>query len=187
MSSCGAGGQFVISVHCLLTSKGSAVIRVFMFNKFLGALAANLGSGQNDRSGNEVEAGLFHQRLILRTAAIAAMLNTTRKRCDSHSRWRRVSRDPASFASEWLNEMNDPILTTMMPAGRRLERVYGFGALRRISLSPEVIVRGFLGAQETEDTCREGETAGMPEASPLPTPDTSPGRGIDERDLVGSW
>ena len=48
MSSCGAGGQFVISVHCLLKSKRFGRDSRFMFNKFLGALAVNLGSGSSD-------------------------------------------------------------------------------------------------------------------------------------------
>ena len=43
-----------------------------------------------------------------------------------------------------------------MPAGRRLERVYRFGVHRRISLSPEVIVRAALGAQETEGHVQGG-------------------------------
>ena len=117
----------------------------------------------------EGEAGLFHQRLILRTV------------------YPEILQVPPATGLVWLNQMNDPILTTVMPAGRCLERVYGFGAHRRISLSPEVIVRAVLGAQETEDTCREGETLRLPEALPPPTPpDTPPGRGIDEGDF-GSW
>ena len=52
-----------------------------------------------------------------------------------------------------------------MPAGRRLEQVHEFGAHRRMLLSPEVIVRAVLGAQETEDTCRLGETPGLPEVA----------------------
>ena len=50
----------------------------------------------------------------------------------------------------------------MTPAGRRLEPVYEFAVHIRILLSPEVIVRVVLGAQETEDTCKEGETPGLP-------------------------
>ena len=48
MSSCGVGGQFVISVHCLLKSKRFGRDSHFMFNKFLGAFPANLGSGSSD-------------------------------------------------------------------------------------------------------------------------------------------
>ena len=48
MSSCAAGGQFVISVHCLLKSYRFGRDSRFVFNKFLGALAANLGSGSSD-------------------------------------------------------------------------------------------------------------------------------------------
>ena len=67
-----------------------------------------------------------------------------------------------------------------MPAGRHLEKVYEFGAQERISLSPEVIMRAVQGAQETEDTCREGGTPGLPQASaPLLAPDTPPGSGDD--------
>ena len=82
------------------------------------------------------------------------------------------SRSPSSPAATgiiWL------VPTTMMLAGRRLEQVYEFRALRRILLSPEVIVRAVLGGQETEDTCREGAGPGLPEAMPPPaTLDTPP-------------
>ena len=72
-----------------------------------------------------------------------------------------------------------------MLAGRRLEEVCEFGAHRRILRSPEVIVRAILGAQETEDPCREGEGPGLPEAVPPPvTPDTPPGRKVDEGDSL---
>ena len=47
MSSFGAGGQIVISVHCLLKSQGGRDLR-FMVNKVFGALAANFGSGSTD-------------------------------------------------------------------------------------------------------------------------------------------
>ena len=47
MSSFGAGGQFVISVRCLLKSQGGRDLR-FMVNKVFGALAANFGSGSTD-------------------------------------------------------------------------------------------------------------------------------------------
>ena len=70
-----------------------------------------------------------------------------------------------------------------MPAGRHLEQVYEFGAHRRILLSPEVIVR--VGAQETEDTCKEGESPGLAEALPPPaTVDTAPDRKVDEGDSL---
>ena len=48
MSSCGTGGQFVISVHCLLKSQVFGRDLRFMFHKVFGALAANLGSGSTD-------------------------------------------------------------------------------------------------------------------------------------------
>ena len=63
---------------------------------------------------------------------------------------------PLATGILWLNERNELIPTTMMLAGRRLEQGYKFSAHRRILLSTEVIVRAVLGAQETEDTCREG-------------------------------
>ena len=72
-----------------------------------------------------------------------------------------------------------------MPAGRHLGQVYEFGAHRRILLSPEVIVRAVLGAQETEDTCREGESPGLLEAlQPPATADTAPDRKVDEGDSL---
>ena len=53
------------------------------------------------------------------------------------------------------------------------------------ALSPEVIVRAVLGAQETEDTCREGESPGLLEALPLPaTSDTPLVRKVDEGDSL---
>ena len=48
MSSCGAGGQSVISVHCLLESKRFSRDSRFMSNKIVGPLAANVGSGSTD-------------------------------------------------------------------------------------------------------------------------------------------
>ena len=48
MSSCGAGGQSVISVHCLLESKRFGRDSRFMSNKIFGPLAANVGSGSTD-------------------------------------------------------------------------------------------------------------------------------------------
>ena len=65
---------------------------------------------------------------------------------------------PPATMLVWLNERDAPIGTTMTPAGRHLEKVYGFGALRRILMSPEVTVRAVLGAQETEDTSRKRDT-----------------------------
>ena len=48
MSSCGAGGLFVISVHRLLKSQRFGRDSRFVLNKVFGALAANLGSGSAD-------------------------------------------------------------------------------------------------------------------------------------------
>ena len=112
------------------------------------------------------EAGLFDQRLILRAASAAVLLNTTGQTCDSTNGlfWiltpdGDVNRErlhvPPATGLVWLHERDAPILTTMTPVGCHLEQVYGFGALRRFQLSPEVIVRAVLGAQETEGTCRE--------------------------------
>ena len=73
----------------------------------------------------------------------------------------------------------------MMPACRHLEQVYEFGDHRRILLSPEVIVPAVLGAQETEDTCREGESPGPAEALPPPsTADAALVRKVDEGDSL---
>ena len=95
-------------------------------------------------------------------------------------------RVPPATGTIWLNERNELIPTTMMPAGRNLEQVYEFGAHSRMLLSPEVIVRAVLGAQETEDTCREGESPGVPETLPPPTaPATPPGRKDEGESLDG--
>ena len=109
---------------------------------------------------------------------------------DSPSRRRRVSRAPPSPAgngrSVWLNDRNAPILTTMMPVGRPLERVYEFGARRRIQLTLEAIVRSALGAPEMEDTCRESETPESPERGTpaVPRLATLPGRGFNDEDSL---
>ena len=144
----------------------------------------------------EGEAGLFHHQLILRTASTAAMLDTTGKMCDSPNGlfwiltpdgdvYPGFLRVPLATGVIWLNERNEPVPTTMMPAGRHLEQVYEVGAHRRILLPPEVIVRAVLGAQETEDTCREGESPGLSEALPPPaTADTLPARKADEGDSL---
>ena len=267
MSSFGAGGQSVTSVHCLLKNQRFGRDSRFMLNKIFGALAANIGSGSTDGGlssiavcslhgccgGNlhivvfllgdfvcgiivlvwccafgpllrsvmegdrppqlrrypsvldnvkmiaveyEGEAGFFHQRLILRTTSIAAILNTTGRMCDSPNGlfwiltpdgdvYPEILPVPLATGFIWLNERNEPIPTTMMPAGRHWEQVCEFGAHRRILLSPEVNVRAGLGAQETEDTCREGERPGLPEALPPPaTPDTPLGRKVDEGDSL---
>ena len=140
----------------------------------------------------EGETGLFHHRLILRTASTAAMLNTTGKMCNGlfwiltpdGDVYPELFRVPPATGLIWLNERNEPIPMTMMPAGRHLGQVYEFGALRRILLSPEVNAR-VLGAQETEDTCREGESPGLAEALPPPaTADTAPDRKVDEGDSL---
>ena len=127
MSSCGVGGQSVISVHCLLKSQRFGRDSRFMLNKIFVALATLVEArrtvvfralqfvlctvvtgvsftlsclcwevsrvdcsavlvwccafGPLPRS--VMEGGFFHQRLILRTASIAAMLNTTGRMCDS--------------------------------------------------------------------------------------------------------
>ena len=101
---------------------------------------------------------------------------------------------PPATGLVWLNERDAPLLTTMTPAGRHVEQVYGLGALRRTQLSPEVTVRAVLGAQETENTCRERAAAtatpesGIPglleldrAASPFRAPpDTTPRRGVSD-------
>ena len=91
---------------------------------------------------------------------------------------------PSATGSVWLDGRNTPNLTTMMVAGHRLVRVYGFGAQRRI-FSPRVVVWEVFVALETEVTCEEGKTPGLPEGStPLATPVTSPGRRFDERETL---
>ena len=98
----------------------------------------------------EGETGLFHHRLILRTASTAAVLNTTGRMCDSPNGlfwiltpdgdvYPELLQVPRATGLVWLNERNEPIPTTMMPAGCHLEQVYEFGAHRRILLSPDVI------------------------------------------------
>ena len=103
---------------------------------------------------------------------------------------------PPATGLLWLNERHAPILTMMISTGRRLEQAYGLAAHRRFELSPEVIVRAVLGAQETEDTCREaaatatappGETPGLSELGPTTAPlsapsDTPPGQGVSDGD-----
>ena len=156
-----------------------------------------LDMGKMEAVEYEGEAGFFHQRLILRTASTAAMLNTTGRMCDSPNGlfwiltpdgdvYPEPLRVPPATGTISLYERNEPIPTTMMPAGRHLEQVYEFRSeLTGAPCSPEVIVRAVLGAQETEDTCREGERPGLPEASPPPaTPDTPPGRKVDEGDSL---
>ena len=95
-------------------------------------------------------------------------------------------RVPPATGIIWLSERNEPIPTTMMPAGRHLEQLYEFGAHRRILLSPEVNVRAVLGAQETEDTCKKGESPGGPETlRPPAAPTTPPGRKDEGESLDG--
>ena len=94
-------------------------------------------------------------------------------------------RVPPATGIMWLNEVNEPIPKIMVLVGHHSDQVYEFGAHRRILLSPEVIVRTVLEAQETEDTCREGESPGLPEALPPPaTPDTPPRRKVGEGDSL---
>ena len=205
MSSCGAGGLFVISVHCLLKSQRFGRDSRFMLSKFFGALAANLGSGstdgglssiavcslhgcdgsnfhivsfllggstcgqfcgaglvlcfwpssairyggrspataeavsvcvghgQNGSSGVRRRSGVFHQRLILRTASTAAMLNTTGRMYDTPNGlfwiltpdgdvYPELLRVPPVTGIIWLNERNELVPTTVMPGGRHLKQ-----------------------------------------------------------------
>ena len=60
--------------------------------------------------------------------------------------------------------------------------VCGFGVQRRI-FSPKVIGWAVFVALETEDTCQDGRTLGLPEGpTPLATPVTSPGHRFDARE-----
>ena len=92
---------------------------------------------------------------------------------DSHSRRRRESRCPRfplATGPVRLNERNNPFLTTMMLAGRPFDQFYEFGVQRRaFNFSQEIIARAVFGAQETEDTCEEGEGF-----APLAVPATPP-------------
>ena len=117
---------------------------------------------------------------------------------DSHSRRRRVSRAPPSSASDGVTVAqrearsysdDDDVYWSPLGTGLRIRITH-----RRIELSPEVIVRAVLGAQETEDTCREaatatapGETPGLselgPTTAPLSAPSyTLPGQGVSDGD-----
>ena len=91
-------------------------------------------------------------------------------------------RVPPATGVIWLNERKRHYPDD---AGRHLEQVYEFGAHRRVFLYPEVIVRAVLGAQETEDTCRECESPFPAEAVPPPAiADTAPDRKVDEGDSL---
>ena len=110
---------------------------------------------------------------------------TERPLLDTHSRRRRVSRDALRPVSNRVDGRNKPILTTMMLAGHRLVRVYGFGVQRKV-FSPKVIVWAVFVGLETEDMCVEDKTVVVPEGSILlATPVSSPDRGFDERETFG--
>ena len=144
---------------------------------------------------NEEEARFFPQRLILRIASIAAMFHNSRRMGEPpNSFFWTLTPDgdvhpemlpvPPATGLVWLDGKTKPVLTTMMVAGHRLVRVYGFGVQRRI-FSPKVIVRAVLVALETEDTNEEGETPGLPEGSAPPaTPVASLGCRFDERETL---
>ena len=102
------------------------------------------------------EAGLFHQRLILRTSSTAAMLDTTGMMCDSSRGCVGFSHPTAtcipssseaasngvSVAQRQERSHSDDDGACWSASGCG-ERVYEFGA---------VIVRSVLEAHETEDT-----------------------------------
>ena len=86
----------------------------------------------------EEEARFFHQGLILEIASIAAMFHNSRKMSEppNSSPWTLTPDGdvypemllvPSATGSVWIDGKNKPILTTMMIAGHRLVRFYGFG------------------------------------------------------------
>ena len=89
------------------------------------------------------EARFFLQRVILRIASIVAMFYTSKELDDPpNGRFWTLSPDgdvhpetllaPAATGLVWLDGRHHPFLRTMMLAGHRLVRVYGFGAQMRI-------------------------------------------------------
>ena len=144
------------------------------------------------------EARFFPQRVILRVASTAAMFYISKELDDPPSgRFWTLTPDgdlhpemlliPSATGLVWLDGKDQPILTTMMLAGHRLVRVYRFGAQMRI-FSPEVIVWAVFVDLETEVTCEEYETHGLPVSSTsVAAPVTSPGRRIaSELEELGS-
>ena len=92
---------------------------------------------------------------------------------------------PAATGLVWLDGRHQHILTTLMVAGHRSVRVYGFGVQRR-NVSPKVIVLAVFVRLEAEDTCVEDKTLVVPKgATPLTTPVSPPDRGFDERETLG--
>ena len=122
------------------------------------------------------EAGFLHQVLILRTAATAAMLNTTGRMCDSSS------------GLFWILTPDGDVC----PELRRVPRAMGYsdddacwsalGAGRHIQLTQADIARSVLGGQETEDACKESETPALPEpgSTAVPLPATPSRRGLSD-------
>ena len=135
------------------------------------------------------EARFFLQRVISWIASIAAMFYTAKESDDPpNGRIWTLSPDgdvhpetllaSAATGLVWLDGRHQHILTTLMVAGHRSVRVYGFGVQRR-NFSPKVIVLAVFVRLEAEDTCVEDKTLVVPKgATPLTTPVSSPDRGV---------
>ena len=67
---------------------------------------------------------------------------------------------PAATGLVWLDGRHHPILTTMMLAGPRLVRVYGFGPQNAIFLSCSHCVGAVFVDLESEVMCEKCKTAG---------------------------
>ena len=107
---------------------------------------------------------------------------------DSHSRWRRVPRAPPSPASDRHNVAqreertspdDDDACWSSLGAGLRIR-----SSQAHVALSGSHRAGGSR-AQETEDTCREGEGPGLAEALPPPaTAGSTPDGKVDEGDSL---
>ena len=136
------------------------------------------------------EASFFPQRVISWIASIAAMLYTSKELDDPpNGRFWTLSPDgdvhpeslkaPAAAELVWVDGRQQLILTTMMVAGHRLVRVYGFGAQNAQFFSLVVAVWAVFVDLETEVSCEKFETPGLPESpTPAAKPVSSPGRRI---------
>ena len=102
----------------------------------------------------EGEAGFFHSEDSFDSRHVQHHQKdvrfSERPLLDSHSRWRLVTRAPSSPAGN--NNMAQREERTY-PDDSAWSRVTNSELTGAFLLSPEVIVRAVLGAQETEDTC----------------------------------
>ena len=135
----------------------------------------------------EKEAEFFHQRLILRTAPTAAMLNTTGRMCDSPNGLFWILTPDGDVHPKllapgiiWLNETNEPIPTTMMPAGRNLEQVFSELTGAFCSLQKSSCER----FSEPKRRRTLAGRVGVQGSAPPATPDTPLGQKVDEGDSL---